>query len=573
MADKESSIFERTRVAAALFTLPLLLYLILPLIINVPEAIGHVLLTLTAATAVHLLDRIWLFKDTLESLKRLTSPLAEHVASQTHALTAASASLDAMSRSGIVRLYASREEASNDIGADLLHARNTTVRLLGVSLNDFVRRQAGPLGRAWSRLEEFIRGERQLGAPNGHLTIKALIIDPECLGAQLRSMGESRKARAMGTRLKDEVMAVAGELLRLQETRTSPHVTLQCRLYRLPPALFLCHTDDVCYVQQYHFWTERKSDSDTKIPIVKYARQSSGGGHYPMHDEMEQHFEWIWDNASIPVENYLRHAEIGIDKGAGQSGMAAVYLDHAISKTRILSLLRSAKQRVTIQGISLGSFFSPGELFQAIAALVDVDRATVDVQVLVLDPDSEQAKLRAYREQLFAEPGLSFEDYCQSITAHRESTLYRDTLRTTKDMSHWLSTLIAQRRRKTPDWLPHIGVRKYASAPACFVLRVDDVVLVEQYHYGKDIPSDAVVSGTPVILGKDMPLIEYRRNASKLYGPVLHRSPFALIVDHLDFVFQHSAIIVQSASEAQAAQKSVVRSEVATGGPSMLHPD
>src|SRR4051812_34076545 len=169
MADKETSIFERTWIAAALFAAPLALYLILPLLVSVPETIGHVLLTLTAATAVHLADRIWLFKDTLESLKRLTSPLAANVAQQTHALTAASASLDAMSRSGIIRLYSSREEAAYDIEADLLHARNTTIRLLGVSLNDFVRREAGPLGHAWSRLEEFIRGERQLGAPNGHL--------------------------------------------------------------------------------------------------------------------------------------------------------------------------------------------------------------------------------------------------------------------------------------------------------------------------------------------------------------------------------------------------------------------
>jgi len=544
----EPAALGRTLKAAALFAVPLSLYFILPAIFEVSEPIRHVLLTLTAVMAVHLLDRLWLLRDTLERLEQLTSPLAENVAQQSRALTAASSSLDAMSRSGIARLYPSREEASGDIAKDLLNAKNTTIRLLGVSLNDFVRAESGALRDAWRVIEDRVNGKLQLETPNSKLKIMILIIDPECLGAQLRSFGESRNQHSLTTHLKEEVNAAAREFSKLQEKLAkqdkTARITIECRLYRLPPILFLCHVDEVCYVQQYHFWTERKSRTD--IPVTKYARQSNASALYPMHEEMLQHFELIWnsDTASSSVDDYLRHNAIGIDKGAAQSGMKTVFLDHRVSKGRILSLLGSAKHKVTIQGISLHSFFSSGELFQAIAKLVDVEHATVDIEILLLDPECEQAKLRAYRERLFSDSEMSFSDYCQNATTHRDSTLYQDTLRTINNVSQWLTTLTARHHDRSPGWKPRIAVHKYSSSPACFVLHVDEVVLVEQYHYGKDVPPDSTKSGAPVILGKDMPLIEYRDKPSTLYEAVPYRSPFAMIINHLTFVFEHSESVV-----------------------------
>jgi hypothetical protein len=71
------------------------------------------------------------------------------------------------------------------------------------------------------------------------------------------------------------------------------------------------------------------------------------------------------------------------------------------------------------------------------------------------------------------------------------------------------------------------------------VLRIDDRVLVEQYHYGK------VPSGTGSILGKDMPLFEYSEFPEPLYeddsDPL--RQPFTLIVNHLWYVSERATTV------------------------------
>jgi len=111
--------FRRTVVAAALFATPLLMYLILPLIAPMSDPVKHVLLTLTAVMAVHLLDRLWLFRDTARFLRRLTDGIRDDIRKQTASLVHSSSSLEAMRRSGIVRVYSSRSAAADDINRDL----------------------------------------------------------------------------------------------------------------------------------------------------------------------------------------------------------------------------------------------------------------------------------------------------------------------------------------------------------------------------------------------------------------------------------------------------------------------
>lgn len=88
--------------------------------------------------------------------------------------------------------------------------------------------------------------------------------------------------------------------------------------------------------------------------------------------------------------------------------------------------------------------------------------------------------------------------------------------------------------------VPKLTVGLYASAPACFVLRIDDRVLVEQYHYGKIVPEE-----TPAILGKDMPLFEYWASTPELYksksDPL--RMPFGLLVDHFEYALAQSRLL------------------------------
>ena len=80
----------------------------------------------------------------------------------------------------------------------------------------------------------------------------------------------------------------------------------------------------------------------------------------------------------------------------------------------------------------------------------------------------------------------------------------------------------------------------YESAPACFTMLVDSTVLVEQYHYGK------IDAGTlhDTLLGKDMPLLEFKNEPHPLYkeerdSPPL-RNPYQLMKHHFEFVEEHA---------------------------------
>lgn len=555
--------FSRIRWAVILFSIPFSLYILLSLVqtIEVPPFLTHILLTLTVVTAVHLLDRWVLFKDTAESLNNLreeiktniaqqietlvhssevitSNSLAEirtgvqsGIAQQTESLIKSSASLEAMARSGIVRIYSTRSQASEDIRRDLLDPDNSKIRIIGISLNDFIRGDHKALQEVWKKLEKYVRYGRSNKSP---LDIKALIIDPGCLGAQLRSSAEVRGNEAVPGRLSDDVNAIVQALGKLEayarEMQDKTGVSFECHLYRLPPILFLCLADSVCYIEQYHFWSERIHN--TPIPVLKYLNHSEHHGVYPMHGEMESHFDWIWQKASIPVSQYSEQAVVGIDKGLTQRGVVNVFATYGEAYKRIRWMLDNAREKVSIMGISLHSFFSHGELFKAISRLVENDR--LDIEVLVLDPGSNQAMIRSYRERLFVRPEQTLEEYKHS-NQHQDSDLYRDTRSSIENINNLLADL--KRIKNDPEWRPRLVVKQYESAPSCFILRVDDTVLVEQYHFGKLVPEEDK-GHVPSILGKDMPILEYSSSVSSLYDNIPLWNSFRLFEDHFAFVFK-----------------------------------
>jgi hypothetical protein len=164
-----------------------------------------------------------------------------------------------------------------------------------------------------------------------------------------------------------------------------------------------------------------------------------------------------------------------------------------------------------------------------------LENTKAELQILLLDPDSEQAKYRSYRERLFVSTEQSFDSYLQS-GEHEKSDLYHDTKRTIEFIRDMVNDVRRTKTAGSASWSPRLEVGLYASAPACFVLRVDDRVLVEQYHYGK------VVRHTRAVLGKDMPLFEYAEAPSSLYqdGSDPLRRPFRLLVDHFEYALAQS---------------------------------
>jgi hypothetical protein len=73
-------------------------------------------------------------------------------------------------------------------------------------------------------------------------------------------------------------------------------------------------------------------------------------------------------------------------------------------------------------------------------------------------------------------------------------------------------------------------------------LRVDDRVLVEQYHYGKSTHTDQPQINV-AILGKEMPVFEFTSVTDDLFDDspeIQERKPFRLLEDHFRFAFANS---------------------------------
>lgn len=481
--------------------------------------------------------------------------IKKDIVDQTANLVSASTSLEAMHVSGITQLYASRAAASEDIAQDLTDRNVTEIRIMGVSLNDFLRSDQ-PLNKAWRVIEKYIRGDNG-GEKSQHrearLDIKALVVDPNCKGAYWRSKAEHRSPLAISGRLRTDVMSTARHMENLErlakENYAETGVSFEFRFYQSSPILFLCRTDTVSYVQQYYFWKSRYAD--VPDPVIKYRTPSTQS--YSMHDEMKDHFDWIWDEASMSSSKFITEGMVGIDKGISQAGVINVFYNQQDARKRFLWLLRDADakrtQKLYIQGISLHSFFGRGDLFQAIMRLA---KKGTEIKILLLDPDSEQARFRSYREYILEHKNsdMTFEDYCADNERLEQSQLYRDTEATIKTI---------QKARASESFKSvKLEARRYKSAPACFMFMVDDSVLVEQYHYGKQQPEEEE-EGFATILGKDMPLFEHERKREEKpdgegvnkkrradlsdkdpFDMDLLRNPYKLLKDHFEFVFETS---------------------------------
>ncbi len=442
---------------------------------------------------------------------------------QTENLIATSKSLQTMGVAGISRMYEKREDAIDNIRQDLANLNLTRIDLIGISLNDFVR-DSGVFHEIWKVIAAYARGERELPKPGGKLDIRVLIIDPNCHGAYLRSGGEQRDSSTvvLHSRLAKDIDFTVDSLLELEgavkSKGDSARISFAFRLYQLPPMFFLLRTDISSYVQQYYFWRTR--DPIRPMPLVRY----TDVGELLLHRGMNDHFEWIWQKASISSSEYLEQYQLGVDKGLHQRGVINVFDNAVDAKKRILWFIRNPQNhRLYIQGISLRSYFDGDDvLYWAIKQAVE--RNDVDIKVLLINPNSEQANYRSFREYLLEKPGdtLTFEEFKRD--KYKEAQLYRDTERSVR----WMRRIASPTNKFQFKW--------YDTAPYCFMLMGDDSVLVEQYHYGKIRPSEGTT-----ILGKDMALFEYACTSIDLYAINEPLQTYQLMENHFNFVFEKYA--------------------------------
>jgi hypothetical protein len=161
---------------------------------------------------------------------------------------------------------------------------------------------------------------------------------------------------------------------------------------------------------------------------------------------------------------------------------------------------------------------------------------SITIELLFLNPDSEQAHFRAFREYSLKSDELNREAYLKSPSAHSNSVLYKDT----SEARAALEALVKEVARTKPrDWVPRLRAGFYDSAPYCFLLRADDQVLIEQYHYGK-LPDDQLYDRGK--LGKEVPLVEYAAEPSGIFD-LTNKTPFELFASHFDFALQESVLL------------------------------
>lgn len=131
-------------------------------------------------------------------------------------------------------------------------------------------------------------------------------------------------------------------------------------------------------------------------------------------------------------------------------------------RTRLISELERARGEVRILTIAAREF-----LHQGIGFAYDTMKSLVrdrPVKLLLLHPWSEQAISRALQEDF---EHTTFEAYPESI-------LYADVLRSCDTLVKWMGSAHSQKTE----------TRLYKVFPSCFLVFVNDVVFVEQYHFG-----------------------------------------------------------------------------------------
>jgi len=448
----------------------------------------------------------------------------------------------------VTNVYANRKHAAGDMKFDIALRETSTIQIAGISLNDFVQPNSD-LHEVWVTIIQHIN--RRMLPIKKDLSIRVLIVHPDCLGAELRSIAEHRrepKGSTIAGRLRRDVNSTADLLdeledksreINTQRDKREPKITFEARVYSLTPMFFMFRTDNSSYFQRYYFWDSREVEQHAPAPLMRYSAGERGDINN-FHQQMGKHFEWIWRTASVPVAAYLREHHTGRDKGLIRARCLNVYNSTSACRGRILSLLKNAKGEIDILGISLRSFFNE-PFFQALWQAIHRDDIR-SVRILIIDRHCQQAVYRSYREYLLDQnkQQLTFDEYKESKKI-RQSELWRDTEASLLKIKNQFLNI------------HKVKVQLYHCAPTCFLLAAGESALVEQYHYGKVIGGERIDDQR--VLGKDMPVYEYRRDRvielddeNQIPFPpenlveeadLVGRAPFELVKNHFNHIWDH----------------------------------
>jgi hypothetical protein len=435
----------------------------------------------------------------------------ECVQNEIEKISYSSSSLIALSNVYVSRIYEKRTEAGEDIIEAIQSNDNDNIQIIGISLNDITRDEDTVFHKIWKFIDKLISDEKE----NRKIRIRILLIDPSSEGAFLRA--ESEEIEGRPSRLYKDVWA-SMENFQIAKIRSKTNIDFDVRIYRTPPILFMIRTNSVSFVQQYYF--RPSHEANVSIPILRFYKPDISEKR-SVHDELENHFDWIWKSASVSIDDYIIRFNRGIFRACKDANITNIYFQERLKEVedneksrigRLLYLIGETKHRLWIKGITLNSYFSmDSELYKVIKKICL--KKDIDVRILLLDPNCEQANIRSFKEFLLKHKESKLSDF--NTDERERERLYREANVTIDNIVNGLLPSLPN------DAIENIKIGFYSSAPEAFLLLTDDYVLVEQYHYGQ------IVADTG-ILGGNVPLIEYKNCGDGIY---------TIFEDHFNYVY------------------------------------
>ncbi|MBM3501396.1 MAG: hypothetical protein FJX74_22305 [Armatimonadetes bacterium] len=245
-----------------------------------------------------------------ENLERIRSAVSH----STEVLRRTSSSLEALHRSQVTQFFRHRAEAATDIAQDLTHGAVSQVDICGISLKEFLHRRGErtPFRDAWDGIIGRLDAESRDGRdPSESLSVRLLLIDPECNGAEYRQAAERTERQYGAGSLRDDVELslryLAADLRHLREQGR-----LEVKVYRTAPIMFLARTNHVCYIEPYFLRTTE--DPGCSGPVLRYVKDRGGiadAGDGPCRDQVSMFWAICLTQVEAPWAAQAWHSRRG----------------------------------------------------------------------------------------------------------------------------------------------------------------------------------------------------------------------------------------------------------------------
>lgn len=414
-------------------------------------------------------------------------------------------SLDTMITVGIIAIYKSRRDAKKAISNELKNEGNNTLKLLGISLRDFLKGD-NLFYEEWKEIKARLKREMSSKENGSTLKIQFLLIDPCCEQAIYRAESEEPRRTTHRDRnlfreityLSESLSELLGEL---SEISSGKKLSLEVKLYNSSPNCNLMLSDNFAFVEQYHY---REEITYGYMPVMQYNINSQVG------KEMVGHFNFVWKNARY-IKSYINERNIGTAEAIKDSEILNTYLNRDMLTERLEYIIENVPGDIVVMGISLSSYINPGSILMS--RLWMEEQLKRKVRILLINPLSQQAKFRAAKES-----NHPYKEYTFDI--HADHRLYNDTMDSVREINR-LTKLKSS-----------IEGKVFSSSPSCFIFLNEESVFIEQYHYGQ-IEEAKKLKET--VLSRVVPVIEYSKESIV----------YSLMKDHIHYVWEECSISLE----------------------------